>query len=180
VRYISVYAFSIDNFQRSPEEVGALMHLAEEKYRELAAVGVSGKGGVGRGGRGGFYLVAKLAMALSATPTTCGFGCHHEWRVLQSPSQLWAHLSPCQPCHLLSLLCPQEDGLAERKGVEMRILGALDLAPPSVRGAAARLMQATAALKEKRAVLNICFSYTCVHPISMSCMLWWSAATYSM
>jgi ditrans,polycis-polyprenyl diphosphate synthase len=39
VRYISVYAFSIDNFQRSPDEVGALMHLAEEKYRELAAVG---------------------------------------------------------------------------------------------------------------------------------------------
>jgi undecaprenyl pyrophosphate synthase len=61
-----------------------------------------------------------------------------------------------------ALTHPQEDGLAERKGVEMRILGALDLAPPSVRGAAARLMRATAGLKDKRAVLNICFSYTWV------------------
>ena len=38
VRYISVYAFSIDNFQRSPGEVGALMHLAEQKYQDLAKV----------------------------------------------------------------------------------------------------------------------------------------------
>ncbi len=54
----------------------------------------------------------------------------------------------------------QDGGLAERKGVEVRILGAMDLAPPSVRGAAARLMRATAALKRKAAVLSICFSYT--------------------
>lgn len=35
---ISVYAFSIDNFKRSSEEVGSLMQLAEEKYNELAKV----------------------------------------------------------------------------------------------------------------------------------------------
>lgn len=38
VRHISVYAFSIDNFRRSPEEVTALMRLAEDKYFELARV----------------------------------------------------------------------------------------------------------------------------------------------
>lgn len=42
VKYISVYAFSIDNFQRSPDEVGSLMHLAEAKYDELAKVGTQG------------------------------------------------------------------------------------------------------------------------------------------
>lgn len=39
VQYISVYAFSLDNFQRSQDEVGSLMHLAEAKYHELAQVG---------------------------------------------------------------------------------------------------------------------------------------------
>lgn len=39
VKYISVYAFSLDNFQRSADEVGSLMHLAEAKYQELAQVG---------------------------------------------------------------------------------------------------------------------------------------------
>lgn len=38
VKHISVYAFSIDNFKRSANEVGSLMHLAEEKYKELAQV----------------------------------------------------------------------------------------------------------------------------------------------
>lgn len=38
VQHISVYAFSIDNFKRAPEEVSALMHLAEDKYNELAKV----------------------------------------------------------------------------------------------------------------------------------------------
>lgn len=39
VQCMSVYAFSIDNFKRSPEEVASLMQLAEEKYKELAQVG---------------------------------------------------------------------------------------------------------------------------------------------
>ena len=39
---ISVYAFSIDNFKRSADEVGSLMQLAEEKYCELAKVGPQG------------------------------------------------------------------------------------------------------------------------------------------
>lgn len=42
VQYISVYAFSIDNFQRSHDEVAALMHLAESKYKELAQVQILG------------------------------------------------------------------------------------------------------------------------------------------
>jgi undecaprenyl pyrophosphate synthase len=54
----------------------------------------------------------------------------------------------------------QEQGLAEQEGVEMHVLGDLQLAPPRVCGAAARLMQATANLSNKHAVLNICFAYT--------------------
>ncbi|CAH9052131.1 unnamed protein product [Cuscuta epithymum] len=35
VKYITVYAFSIDNFKRRPEEVGSLMLLMQEKIEEL-------------------------------------------------------------------------------------------------------------------------------------------------
>ncbi|CAN4085897.1 unnamed protein product [Withania somnifera] len=35
VKYITVYAFSIDNFKRSPEEVASLMKLMQEKIDEL-------------------------------------------------------------------------------------------------------------------------------------------------
>ena len=35
VQCVSVYAFAIDNFKRSPEEVNALMALAEERLKEL-------------------------------------------------------------------------------------------------------------------------------------------------
>ena len=55
----------------------------------------------------------------------------------------------------------KEHGLAEREGVEMRVLGDLSLAPDSVQGAAARMTRATATLRNRRALLNICFSYTC-------------------
>lgn len=58
--------------------------------------------------------------------------------------------------------CLQEHGLAEREGVEMRVIGDLSLAPSSVQGAAARMMHATSQLHHRRAVLNICFSYMCV------------------
>ncbi|EFJ53135.1 hypothetical protein VOLCADRAFT_55634, partial [Volvox carteri f. nagariensis] len=90
VKYITVYAFSIDNFKRSPDEVAALMQLAEQKYIELA----------------------------------------------------------------------QDNGLAEREGIRMHIVGDLELPPPAVQGAAARLMRGTAALPRHRATLNVCFSYT--------------------
>ncbi|KAG2438540.1 hypothetical protein HXX76_005091 [Chlamydomonas incerta] len=90
VRHVSVYAFSIDNFRRSAEEVTALMRLAEDKYGELA----------------------------------------------------------------------RDNGLAEREGIRMHIVGDLTLPPPSVQGAAARLMRNTAALQRQRATLNVCFSYT--------------------
>src|SRR5688500_9672080 len=35
VKYITVYAFSIDNFKRDPSEVESLMQLMEEKINEL-------------------------------------------------------------------------------------------------------------------------------------------------
>nr|GMC72119.1 dehydrodolichyl diphosphate synthase 6-like [Ipomoea batatas] len=35
VKYITIYAFSIDNFKRRPEEVGSLMHLMQEKIEEM-------------------------------------------------------------------------------------------------------------------------------------------------
>ena len=39
VRCVSAYAFAIENFKRSPEEVDALMKLAEEKLIEMAQQG---------------------------------------------------------------------------------------------------------------------------------------------
>ncbi|KAK7449756.1 cis-prenyltransferase [Stygiomarasmius scandens] len=39
IRCVSVYAFAIENFKRSPEEVDALMHLAESKLLELCEHG---------------------------------------------------------------------------------------------------------------------------------------------
>ncbi|VDM68187.1 unnamed protein product, partial [Strongylus vulgaris] len=37
VREVTVYAFSIENFKRSSEEVNGLMHLAEEMFAKLLA-----------------------------------------------------------------------------------------------------------------------------------------------
>ena len=42
VRCVSVYAFSIDNYRRSGEEVGTLMHLAQEKLTHMLQVGAAG------------------------------------------------------------------------------------------------------------------------------------------
>jgi ditrans,polycis-polyprenyl diphosphate synthase len=39
IRCVTVYAFSIENFKRSPDEVDALMTLAEDKLRKLAKEG---------------------------------------------------------------------------------------------------------------------------------------------
>ena len=39
VKCVSAYAFSIENFKRSPEEVDALMDLAEEKLLEFCEQG---------------------------------------------------------------------------------------------------------------------------------------------
>ena len=39
VKCVSAYAFSIENFKRSPEEVDALMDLAENKLLELCQKG---------------------------------------------------------------------------------------------------------------------------------------------
>ena len=36
---VSVYAFAIENFKRSPEEVDALMSLVKEKLLEIAQHG---------------------------------------------------------------------------------------------------------------------------------------------
>lgn len=38
VQAVSVYAFSIDNYQRSPEEVATLMQLAEDKLAHMLEV----------------------------------------------------------------------------------------------------------------------------------------------
>jgi undecaprenyl diphosphate synthase len=36
---ITAYAFSTENFKRDPEEVGALMDLARQKFREMLQEG---------------------------------------------------------------------------------------------------------------------------------------------
>ena len=35
IREVSVYAFSIENFKRSPDEVNGLFDLAREKFKRL-------------------------------------------------------------------------------------------------------------------------------------------------
>lgn len=39
IHCVTVYAFSIENFKRSPEEVDALMKLAKDKLHELCKKG---------------------------------------------------------------------------------------------------------------------------------------------
>jgi ditrans,polycis-polyprenyl diphosphate synthase len=39
VRCVTAYAFSIENFKRPPEEVDALMRLAEDKLLEMCSHG---------------------------------------------------------------------------------------------------------------------------------------------
>lgn len=39
IRCVSAYAFAIENFKRTPEEVTALMNLAEEKLLEICEHG---------------------------------------------------------------------------------------------------------------------------------------------
>lgn len=55
--------------------------------------------------------------------------------------------------------CAKEHGM-DTKGVEIRVIGDLALPPPAVQGSAARLMQQSATLTHKQAVVNICFCYT--------------------
>lgn len=43
IQNISVYAFSIDNYQRASDEVNSLMLLAEQKFQELMQVVTSHK-----------------------------------------------------------------------------------------------------------------------------------------
>jgi ditrans,polycis-polyprenyl diphosphate synthase len=35
IRMVTVYAFSIENFKRSKDEVDSLMHLAEDSFKQL-------------------------------------------------------------------------------------------------------------------------------------------------
>ena len=91
VSFVSVYAFSIDNYKRTAEEVDTLMNLAEEKLIELS----------------------------------------------------------------------REEEKLGKKGICVKVLGDLSLAPAAVQAAAERVMQATK--NNSSCTLNICFSYTYVH-----------------
>lgn len=88
VSFVSVYAFSIDNYKRTVEEVDTLMSLAEEKLIELS----------------------------------------------------------------------REEEKLGKKGICVKVLGDLSLAPIAVQDAADRVMQATE--NNSSCTLNICFSYT--------------------
>jgi undecaprenyl diphosphate synthase len=59
---------------------------------------------------------------------------------------------PCVPSHL------QECKVLEQRGVQVRVIGDLALAPAGVQAAAMTIMAATQ--HHSAAVLNICFSYT--------------------
>mmetsp|Transcript_19528 Transcript_19528/g.49294 ORF Transcript_19528/g.49294 Transcript_19528/m.49294 type:complete len:295 (-) Transcript_19528:354-1238(-) len=94
INYVTVYAFSIENFKRPESEVDDIMDLAADKLEEIL----------------------------------------------------------------------QERDLVRRHGVQVRVIGELQLLPPKVQLAAARVMSATQS--HTRGVLNICFSYTSQHEIS--------------
>ena len=71
VRYVTVYAFSIDNFQREAREVKDLMHLAEDKFAELAAVSSLG---CSVGSRWEMHPQWPIVQALAAcVPAWCGW-----------------------------------------------------------------------------------------------------------
>lgn len=91
VSFVSVYAFSIDNYKRTVEEVDTLMSLAEQKLIELS----------------------------------------REWEKLG------------------------------KRGICVKIIGDLSLAPRAVQDAADRVMRTTE--NNSLCTLNICFSYTYVH-----------------
>ena len=63
-----------------------------------------------------------------------------------------------------------EHGLAKKEGVEIRVIGDLSLAPSSVQSAAARMMKETSKIgaDKRRAVLNICFSYSSQEEVSQA------------
>ena len=52
----------------------------------------------------------------------------------------------------------QEHAILERNGVQVRVIGDLSLAPLGVQAAARKVMSATK--HHRKAILNICFSYT--------------------
>lgn len=66
---------------------------------------------------------------------------------------------PCSrtaPCQTNTV----QDESAKQWGAELRVIGDLSLAPPSLQAAAARLTQSSRESGPTRAVVNICFSYT--------------------
>jgi len=64
---------------------------------------------------------------------------------------------PHPPTHHLH---PPQDESAKQWQAELRVIGDLSLAPPSLQAAAARLMQGSRESGPTRAVVNICFPYT--------------------
>jgi undecaprenyl pyrophosphate synthase len=146
VSCVSVYAFSIDNYRRSGEEVATLMQLAEEKLAHMLQV-CGMRAVLGCSSRSRNRSVGEMVRA-----TTCRLSAN-------SAKQSGTVPAKSLYCLLLVLsLRAQEHDVLVRHGVQVRVIGDLSLAPPGVQAAAAAIMDATR--HHGRAVLNLCFSYT--------------------
>ena len=141
VTTISVYAFSIENFNRNEAEVEFLMKLSQEKFQELMEVW-------------------PLCLGLASTPP--------DWvayadELMRSPAQRY-QLDGAR--FLMLGFTVQDGGLMSQRGLDVRILGDLSRAPPAVREAAASVEATSARMVRKCGRLNIMFSYTATDELS--------------
>jgi undecaprenyl pyrophosphate synthase len=147
VTHVTLYAFSLDNYGRAPDEVADLMDLARLKYREMAGMGAAADGGQGGGRVGG----GRGARRRSRRRTTREEG--ERAGRQEDVSAGGAAPTPPPRAHRQRSRRHRPDlrqaaGALHAHawlGAEVRILGNLDTAPSSVREAAARLMRATRA-----------------------------------
>jgi undecaprenyl pyrophosphate synthase len=162
VTHVTLYAFSLDNYGRAPEEVADLMGLAATKYGELAAAeGFKGKGGAVKGGEGDVEKAEgggageadrsrrrRSRSCGGGGKKRCGSGGRRRRRRRQDEQEqkLEDNKQPASKAPAAARPPPpQNNANASWRGAEVRILGNLDTAPTSVRQAAARLMRATRA-----------------------------------
>jgi undecaprenyl pyrophosphate synthase len=158
IPYISVYAFSIENYKRSQEEVAALMKLSSAAFNKLLHVSEA-VAAIQR---------HRAAAAAAAAATVIGvyllFQVHRRMRrrlstlplVTAAPDSIKG-ICACCCCWWYCF----QDKNVQRWQAELRVVGDLSKAPAAVQAAAARMVQG---LKEQERscvhVVNICFSYT--------------------
>ena len=133
VTHVSAFAFGVENFKRTAEEVDTIMQLAEEKLRYLAQVAHS----------------SLLLHVLRAVPL---------W-LLQKGNWSCFGWPACVSRGAQAGNCVVQDSdLIPRHQVRVNIMGQLDMLPPGVQAAAQEVVQASK--QYQGLVLNICLAYS--------------------